>query len=458
MENKLVIELVVMLLLAIVVLMFFRRFHIPPILGYLMTGLLVGPGGTGLVTDPEQIQFAAELGVVFLLFSLGLEFSLPKLNAMRSLVFGLGSAQVFFTGLVVWLFAMALGIANQQALVLASAVALSSTAIVIKQLTEMGKTNSMAGQMTVSVLLFQDLAVVPILIVVPMLNATGEPLGMSLLWALAKGIGAFVILLSAGKWLLPRLFDEIARARSDELFVLTTLLVVVLTGGLTHALGLSAALGAFLAGMLLGESQYRHQLEADIRPFRDILMGLFFISIGMMLELKMLADHWLLLLGLLPLLVLVKVAVIFFTYYHKPARWRPALKTGLYLAQMGEFGFVVLALASQHKVLEPELTTLMIALGVLSMALTPVMIHFADHIAKRLFHNRRPVPTSFTPVDQTPQMSDHVVICGFGRVGQTVARFLRDRGDPLPGAGLGSCAYPRNPERRRAGDFRRRSQ
>lgn len=430
MVNNLVVELVVMLAMAIIVLMFFRRCGIPPILGYLATGLIVGPGGLAVVSDPEDIQFAAELGVVFLLFSLGLEFSLPKLNAMRRLVFGLGSGQVFITGALIYGFALLMGVSSQEAFVLAAAATLSSTAIVIKQLTEMGKTNSMAGQMTVSTLLFQDLAVVPMLIIIPMLSSSGEPLGMSLLWALVKGIGAFVILLSAGKWLLPRLFDEIASARSDELFVLTTLLVVVLTGGLTHSLGLSAALGAFLAGMMLGESQYRHQLEADIRPFRDILMGLFFISIGMMLELKMLLEYGAVLLILLPLLIVVKVAVIFMLFYSRPARWRASLKTGLYLAQMGEFGFVVLALAKHHQVVDADLATLMIALGVLSMALTPILIHFSEDIAKFLLRKGRPAPTTFPTPEVETDLSEHVVICGFGRVGQTVARFLKTEAIP----------------------------
>lgn len=429
MDRPLVISLLISLALVIVVLLVCRRLKIPPILGYLITGIIVGPEVSGLLSTSQQMHFLAELGVVFLLFSLGLEFSLPKLMAMKGLVFGLGSAQVIVTSSIMTIGAVFFGFNIEQAMVIAVAVALSSTAIVIRQLAEQNQTNSMSGQMAISVLLFQDLAVVPVLIIVPMLG-TESDFAWSLLTALAKGVGAFIVLFMAGKWLLPRLFDEIARARSDELFVLTTLLIVVLTGALTYSLGLSAALGAFLSGMMLGESKYRHQLEADIRPFRDILMGVFFVSIGMMLNLVVIADNWLTLLILLPVVIFIKVSVVAIIYYRHQARRRSALKSGIYLAQIGEFGFVVLSLAQQSDLLSSSTVSLIIALGVISMALTPLLMHYADKVAKLLISNDELLSVPMPSIEKYRDISEHVVICGFGRVGQTVARFLTTEAIP----------------------------
>ncbi|WP_435276449.1 cation:proton antiporter [Psychrobium sp. nBUS_13] len=418
------LSVLISLLLVILVLLSFRRLKIPPVLGYLVTGILVGPSVFELLADSEQMHFLAEMGVVFLLFSLGLEFSLPKLMSMKGLVFGLGSAQLAITTAIVAGVCLAVGLDVEQALIVGVVIALSSTAIVIKQLSEMRQTNSGSGQMAISVLLFQDIAVVPVLILIPMLG-TDSDFGLSLLLALGKGVGAFIIIFLAGKLILPKLFDEIARARSDELFVLTAIMVVVFTGALTYSLGLSAALGAFLSGMMLGESKYRHQLDADIRPFKDILMGLFFVSIGMMLNLSLLVDQWTLLLICLPMLILAKSAIVALIYFNRRAKRRSALKSGFYLAQVGEFGFVVLALAQKNALLSDATVSLIIALGVLSMAMTPILMHKADALAKHLIKSHelldKPLPTPTT----CELMKDHVVICGFGRVGQTIARFLK---------------------------------
>jgi CPA2 family monovalent cation:H+ antiporter-2 len=416
--------MLISLLMVILVLLAFRRLKIPPVLGYLVTGILVGPSVFGLLADSDQMHFLAELGVVFLLFSLGLEFSLPKLMSMKGLVFGLGSAQLTITTSVVAVVCVFVGLDLEKALIVGVVIALSSTAIVVKQLSEMRQTNSVSGQMTISVLLFQDMAVVPVLILIPMLG-TESDFGLSLLLALGKGVGAFVIIFLAGKLILPKLFDEIARARSDELFVLTAIMVVVCTGALTYSLGLSAALGAFLSGMMLGESKYRHQLDADIRPFKDILMGLFFVSIGMMLNLSLLADQSLLLLICLPLLILAKSVIVASIYYNRRAKRRSALKSGFYLAQVGEFGFVVLALAQKNALLSDNTVSFIIALGVLSMGITPLLMSRADALAKRFIDSHelldQPLPIQTT----CDLMNEHVVICGFGRVGQTIARFLK---------------------------------
>lgn len=422
-------SMLISLLLVILVLLTFRRLKIPAVLAYLVTGILLGPSVFGLLVDSQQMHFLAELGVVFLLFSLGLEFSLPKLMSMKGLVFGLGAAQVVITTSIFALICFTLGLNLEQALIVGVVIALSSTAIVVKQLAEMRQTNSTSGQMTISVLLFQDLAVVPVLILIPMLSSDSD-FGLSLLLALGKGVTAFFIIFLAGKLVLPKLFDEIARARSDELFVLTAIMVVVLTGALTYSLGLSAALGAFLSGMMLGESKYRHQLDADLRPFKDILMGLFFVSIGMMLNLSLLVDQTLFLLIFLPLLIVGKSMIVALIYYNRKSQRRSALKSGFYLAQIGEFGFVVLALAQKNALLSDSTVSLIIALGVLSMAITPLLMNRADSLAKKLISAEELLDNPLPKPTECALMTDHVVICGFGRVGQTIARFLKTEAIP----------------------------
>lgn len=264
--------------MAVVLVWAFRKIKLPAILAYLVAGIVAGPDVLAWISDPDEYHFVAELGVVLLLFSLGLEFSLPKMIAMRGQVFGLGAGQVV---LCTALFAvLAVFFVNDwtTAFIVGCTLALSSTAVVIKQLGESSQLTSKKGQLTVAVLLFQDIAVVPMLIIIPLLASNSDiSMWESLGYALLKGTGVVIVLMAIGKWVLPHVFREIAKLRTDELFVLATLLVALVAGGMTHLFGLSMALGAFLAGMMLGESKYKHQLEADIRPFRDILMGLFLL-------------------------------------------------------------------------------------------------------------------------------------------------------------------------------------
>ncbi|MBY6105153.1 cation:proton antiporter [Ferrimonas balearica] len=416
--------------MAVLALWLCRRLGLPVILAWLGLGLLAGPQGLDWLAT-EQIHLVAELGIVFLMFSLGLEFSLPRLWAMRSRVFGLGSAQVLITGGLGWLISLALGIELRSALVVGAAIALSSTAIVLKQLDELGWLNRRHGELSVSILLFQDLAVIPLLIVIPMLgsDSAGTALMAELGWALLKGLASFAILLWAGGYLLPRLFDEVARSRSDELFVLTTLVVALATGFITLWLGLSMALGAFLAGMLLGESQYRQQLEADIRPFRDLLMGLFFVSVGMLLDLTLVVDHALLLLALVVSVIIGKTAVIMALGVISGEKYKDALATGLCLAQIGEFSFVLIGLALTWQVLDPTLANLLVVTGVISMALAPSLINRCLDLAKRLIGQGHQWTTD-PEEDLSLPREDHVVLLGYGRVGQTIARFLRRESIP----------------------------
>jgi len=422
-------SLLLLLAVAVILVWLFRRVKLPAILAYLVAGIISGPDVMGWIADPDDYHLIAELGIVLLLFSLGLEFSLPKMIAMRRWVFGLGAAQVLGSLLVflligfIWLDEWAASLA------VAGALALSSTAVVIKQLKETAQTSTRRGQMTVAILLFQDIAVVPLLIIIPLLASNDGNIGYTLLLALAKGAAVIAVLMTIGKWVLPYLFKEIAKQRTDELFVLATLLVALVAGGMTYVFGLSMALGAFLAGMMLGESQYKHQLEADIRPFRDILMGLFFTTIGMQLELGGFIQnlHWILL--ALLVMSLIKIALISSVARFMGERDEDAWGSGISLFQMGEFGFVIVALANSQGLLSKDIVTSMIGIGVLSMAITPIVINKLKPLVKLLVRQ----PDSLTNIEQqrtagSEGLENQVLICGFGRVGQTISRFLNAEG------------------------------
>jgi monovalent cation:H+ antiporter-2, CPA2 family len=425
-------NIVILMTVAVATVWLFKRINLPPILAYLFCGILAGPDLLALFEHPEDMQNFAELGIVFLLFSLGLEFSLPKMLAMRHLVFGVGLSQMVLTTLVFLVIAMFLGFDAKAALVLGGMIALSSTAIVIKQSSDLGIINTPRAQIAVSILLLQDLAVVPLLILVPLLaDDAQQSLWLAITMALVKGVVVVAILMSIGKWILPKLFSEIARTRTDELFVLTTILVTLLAAGLAFSFGLSMALGAFLAGMMLGESQYKHQLEADIRPFRDILMGLFFITIGMRLELHNLPGqlHWALL-GLM-VIVSLKILLIKLSAWFVGLNKQDALAAGFKLCQLGEFSFVLAALAVDHQILTTEQGSLLLTIGVMSMAITPWLVDKSHDFARRISPEKIPnVLATDQILTQHQGMSDHILILGYGRVGQSVSRLLKTEAIP----------------------------
>lgn len=420
------LELLAMLTSAVLIVWLFRRLHLPAILAYLVAGVLVGEHGLGLAQEHVNYEHFAELGIVFLLFTLGLEFSLPKLVAMRHLVVTVGSLQVTISLVLFLVVAMFLGQSFASSLTIGGILALSSTAIVIRQLSESGGMKKKSGQLSVAVLLFQDVAVVPLLIVIPLLAQGGDSsFLLALLFALVKGVFVVSLLMFSGKWLLPRLFNLVAQVRTDELFVLTTLLVTLVASALTQWFGLSMALGAFLAGMMLGESQYKHQLEADIRPYRDILLGLFFVTVGMKLDINVVFSSPLTIILLLISFMAIKVVVIAILAIRAGESPKDAWAAGIMLAQMGEFGFVLIALASQVEVLPDDTASILLGTGVLSMAITPYMVAHARSWAL-WFSREKQMDTK--PLEQLPKsasLNDHVIICGFGRIGQTVSRFLK---------------------------------
>ncbi len=428
------VDYLVLITAAVIVSTVFRRVRIPSVLAYLAVGMLLGPTAIGVITDVETMQVLAEFGVVFLLFSLGLEFSLARMIALRRLVFGLGGWQVVLSSLVIYAVARLLQATEQEAIVVAGALALSSTAVVSKELVLRNELTLLQGQQSMAVLLFQDLAAVVFLILIPFLAGGGEQsIGLALGMTLGKGLLLFLFMLAMGKFLLPRLFDEVAKARSEELFVLTVLMVSLLAAALTHTAGLSMALGAFMAGMMLSETHYKHQVEADIRPFRDLLLGLFFVSVGMLVDVREVLDNWYWILLLTVVLLCGKTVLIAFLAYRFRRDFSTALMTGAYLAQGGEFGFALFALGERYDLVSGPVAAVVITSVILSIGATPYVMTLARHYGERHSTRRREIPTSATGAlsDACAELSGHAIICGFGRVGQTVARFLRLTSLPL---------------------------
>lgn len=421
-------QLIMILGLSVCAIALFHRFNLPESLGYLAVGIVLGPTATGLISQDFDISLLAEIGVVFLLFTLGLEFSISRMRAMKQEVFGLGGLQVLLC--VTGIFGMLnmIGAPVRESLIIAAALALSSTAIVSKELTQSNEIRARQGQLSIGVLLFQDIAAVLFLILVPAIaGAGGQSVVPAISVALAKGALFVALMLAAGKWILPVIFNEIAKARSEELFVLIALMIALMAAWLTHMLGLSMALGGFIAGMMLGDSNYKHQVEADIRPFRDILLGLFFVSVGLMLDLNILAEHWPVIVAATTGLLVFKLSVISILARTFGEDKRISLKTGLALCQGGEFCFALIALATQYGQTGGEKASLVLSATILSMLVAPLLIRNSSKIVNLCFRRSEATVENARSVDiqqQTAHISNHTLICGYGRVGQTISRFL----------------------------------
>ncbi len=411
-----------------------RSLKLPPMLGYLTAGVLIGPHALALAQNSESVRHLGEFGVVFLMFAIGLEFSLPKLRAMRRQVFGLGMLQVVLTMATVFGGTLALArllggvwdVGWQTALALAGTLAMSSTAIVVKLMAERAEIESEHGRQIMGILLFQDLAVVPLLVLIPALGSSPDDLLLALGLALVKATILVGLLLTGGQKLMRWWLTLVARRKSDELFMLNLLLITLGLAWLTELAGLSLALGAFIAGVLVSETEYRHQVGTDIRPFHDVLLGLFFITIGMMLDWHILIEQWVLVLGLLLVPMLLKLGVILLLARGMGASTGVALRAGLYLAQAGEFGFVLLSLTQQNGLIRPALMNPILAAMVLSMLATPFLIMYSNRIVMKLVASDwlQQSLQMTTIARKSIDTSGHVIICGFGRCGQNLARML----------------------------------
>ena len=420
-----------------------RLAKLPPMLGYLAVGVLIGPNATALAKDTPGVSYLAEFGVVFLMFVIGLEFNLPKLKSMRQLVFGLGLSQVGLTMLIAvggnvalgWLFTAAgrhWGLGWQSAVAMGGALAMSSTAIVVKLMAERLELESEHGRRVMGVLLFQDLAVVPLLVLIPALGSPPNELLRELAIAGLKATALLTVLLVGGQRVMRWWLTIIARLKSEELFVLNLLLVTLSLAYLTEHAGLSLALGAFVAGMLIAETEYKHQVETDIRPFHDVLLGLFFITIGMKLDAEAVWAQWPLVLALTVTPVLFKFVLVTLLARAFGAAPGVALRTGLYLAQAGEFGFVLLALATEGKLLPPDLQSPVLASMVLSMLATPFIVMYSNRIVMKLSASDWLMQSvAMTSIAKRAINAEaHIIIAGYGRSGQNLARLLD--GEKIP--------------------------
>jgi CPA2 family monovalent cation:H+ antiporter-2 len=422
----------VLLLLAAAVLavVVCRSLRLPAMIGYLVTGLALGPHLLGFGRGQSEMQHLAEFGVVFLMFSIGLEFSLAKLVAMRRVVFGLGLAQVGATMALVTGAALAAGAAWQTGVALGGIAAMSSTAIVSKLLTERGELDTPQGREVIGVLLLQDLAVVPLLVLLPALGQPAGALGFAVAAALAKAALALALVVVGGPRLMRAWLGTVARLRSNELFVLNVLFVTLLLAWLTALAGLSMVLGAFLAGMLIAETEYRFRVEEDIKPFRDVLLGLFFVTVGMMLDLRLVAAEFALVALLFALLVAGKFALIGLLSRAFGSPPGTALRTALALAQGGEFGFVLLPLAGAAGVVPPGLLQALLAAMILSMVATPFVIAASDRIVLRLSRAEWMLRSLAVHrvATESLDVERHVIVLGYGRNGQRLARLLEAEG------------------------------
>ena len=429
------LELTLLYLLAAVIgVVGCRYLKLPPMLGYLVVGVVIGPNALALAKNADGVRHLGEFGVVFLMFVIGLEFNLSKLRSMRQHVFGLGLFQVVATILLATAGSMILaallptywGMDWKTAIALSGALAMSSTAIVVKLMSERLEMETEHGKRVMGVLLFQDLAVVPLLILIPALGASAESLAETLGWGMLKATVLVTILMVGGPRVMRWWLTLVARRKSEELFVLNLLLVTLGLAWLTELAGLSLALGAFIAGMLISETQFKQQVETDIRPFHDVLLGLFFISIGMMLDWRLVLERWPLVLLLVTVPVLYKAVLVTLLTRALGAGTGVALRTGLYLAQAGEFGFVLLTQAQEHTLVPPELLNPILAAMVLSMLAAPFIVMRSGDIVMRLVSNEWLMESvqMTTIAKRAFKVNKHVIICGYGRCGQNLARML----------------------------------
>jgi monovalent cation:H+ antiporter-2, CPA2 family len=416
----------ILLASAVAVVVVFRTLSMPAILGYLLVGALVGPHALGFVAASEDQRYLAEFGVVFLMFSVGLEFSLPQLTAMRRTVFGFGGAQVAVMVAIGVAASIAFGQTWREGIVLGGVIAMSSTAIVSKALVERTQLHSPHGRQIMGVLLFQDLAVIPLLVLVPALALTGEAIAREIGIALLKAAVVLAIVLYFGQKLMRPLFHLVARQKSAELFVLFVLLVTLGLAWVTEMAGLSLALGAFLAGMLISETEYRYQVEDYIQPFRDVLLGLFFVTIGMLLDFSVLAAHFVAVTLIFGGMLLSKFLVIFALARAFGNEKPTALRTSLALAPAGEFGFVLLALAVRQNAIDAETLQIVLAASLLSMLTAPLILARMERVVLHFVESewtQRAVALHNLAVKAMAQKG-HVIVCGYGRSGQALAHFL----------------------------------
>lgn len=419
-------DVLVFLVAAIVVVPAFRRLKTSPVLGYLAAGMLVGPHGLAVIRDSESAHTLAEFGVVFLLFMIGLEFSMDRLRALRRYVFGLGALQVIISASLIGLVTWSLGATKEAAIIIGGGLALSSTAFVLQLLIEKGDRSTPYGNVSFAILLFQDLAIVPLLMLVTLLGEDGGSFVTAMGIAIAKAAGALILVVGIGRLVLQPAYRIVAETKNSELFVAATLLVVLGTGWLMSLVGISMVLGAFLAGLLLSETEYRHQVEADIRPFRGILLGLFFMTVGMSIDLTLISNRFAEVILLVVGLMIGKSIVTTALCLGFGVPLSNSIRIGLLLSQGGEFGFILFIAAGTLGLIPAETTQLLLASIALTMVATPLMAYAGAKFTAIQLKRKEASLTGMEDMDE--DLEDHILVAGFGRVGQTVTKLLATGG------------------------------
>jgi len=420
------LEVIVVLAAAVVSVFLFQRFGLGAVLGYLVAGAVIGPSGFALVADVDTIQALGELGVVFLLFTVGLELPFERIRVMQARVFALGAAQVFVTALAVTGVAVLIGVPPRTGVVIGGALALSSTAIVLRMLVDRGELTSRFGRSCFAVLLVQDMMVGPFLVLALALGGDGEMLGLAVGEAMLKAVVAVMAILGIGRVVLRYVFQQVAAVRDPDVFIALSLVVVLASGLMTKMAGLSMAFGAFLAGMLLAETHYRHQVAADIQPFRGLLLGLFFMSVGMSVDFGLTASKAGLVIGLAAGLIVLKAAILSGLALISGMRPAQSINLGILLSQGGEFAFVLMGAALGAGVVSGDIAHLLVVVVALTMMATPFLAMLGRLLEREV--ERRTVVDLETRAEETEELTNHVVIAGFGRVGRAVATQLKDAG------------------------------
>jgi CPA2 family monovalent cation:H+ antiporter-2 len=414
--------ILILLAAAVLVVALFKKLNLSPVLGYLTAGAMIGPSGFAVIKDVQGTAAIAEFGIVFLMFVIGLELSFERLKAMRRHVFGLGTLQVVITAGLIGGLAVALGFSAEAAVIIGCGLAFSSTALVLQVVEKTGEKSTQIGRLSLAVLILQDLAVLPLLVLVPLLADKSHSIGAAMMDAGVRATLALVVVFVAGRILLRPLFRIVASLRNAELFTALTLLVVLgISYGLHVAAHLSMALGAFVAGLLVAETEYKHQVEADILPYKALLLGLFFMAVGMQIDLPLMVDQFVLILALCVSLMVGKAVIIIALARVFGFSKANSVHTGMLLSQGGEFGFILFQLAAMEGLISAPVSQTLLVVVTITMALTPAFSALAKRLAQRC--NQLEV-TAENPAGDVLDIKDHVVILGYGRVGQTVGKLL----------------------------------
>lgn len=416
--------------MSVFIILLFQRFKLPSIIGFLVTGVIIGPNALGLVHASHEVELLAEIGVILLLFVIGIEFSLKSILSIKKTVFVGGGLQVLLSTIAIMLASQLFGLSWNEGVFMGFLFALSSTAIVLNLLQTSGKIKSEEGRSSVAILIFQDIIVVPMMLVTPILAGQTEDVGGTVLWLVLKVAGVVALMIVMGKYIVPLLFKKVIATRNKELFLITVVVICFGTAFLTSLAGLSLALGAFFAGLVISESDYSHQATANVLPFRELFISFFFVSVGMLLDLTFFYENILIILLLTSGAVLINFSATFIALIAVSHQPKVAISTSLFLFQLGEFGFILSTVGLSVGILSPEIYQFFLATAILSMAMTPFVFKLVPRISSFIY--KTPLPQKFKnrfnngpsdpSIDIERGIHDHLIIIGYGINGKNLSR------------------------------------